>query len=129
MITFSDQISGLFKEWLARPRPTHEPGLSGVHTVCGYSGGLYGFYSGHASTTMAIAIFFILLMKERYGFMTLLLLLWPLFMSYTRIYLGVHYPGDVLFGMMMGGMIGYLTARLCQVFLRKITGNRIPHAQ
>ncbi|MEI7981610.1 MAG: phosphatase PAP2 family protein [Bacteroidota bacterium] len=117
MVTFSDQLSNLCKEWVARPRPTHEPGVGELHTVYGYTGGLYGFYSAHASTTMAIAVFMIMLMRDRYRFLAPLLLLWAFFMSYTRIYLGVHYPGDILFGMMMGAGIGYVTGRLCLTFL------------
>jgi len=112
MILVSDQFSNLFKEWIARPRPTHEPGLSGVHTVYGYTGGMNGFYSAHASNTMAIAIFLIFLMKNKYKTLTIVLFLWALFMGYTRIYLGVHYPGDIMAGFIMGGLIGYGTYRL-----------------
>jgi len=112
MILVSDQLSNLFKEWISRPRPTHEPGLPGIHTVHGYTGGEHGFYSAHASNTMALAIFLIFLLKDRYKILTLLLFLWALFMGYTRIYLGVHFPGDIVAGFIIGGLIGYGTFRL-----------------
>ncbi|MCK9203983.1 MAG: phosphatase PAP2 family protein [Bacteroidales bacterium] len=120
MVTFSDQLANVFKEWIARPRPSHEPGLTGVNTVNGYSGGMFGFYSGHASTTMAIAVFMIVLLQDRYRFLLPLLLLWAVFMSYTRIYLGVHYPLDILTGMALGAMIGYGTAFLCRISLLRM---------
>jgi len=106
LIALSDQLSNFTKEWIARPRPTHEPGLKGIHTVYGYTGGLYGFYSGHASTTMAIAVFLILLLKDRSQYIAFILFPWAVFMSYTRIYLGVHYPGDILCGMIIGAGLG-----------------------
>lgn len=112
MILVSDQLSNLFKEWIARPRPTHETGLQGVHTVYGYTGGVYGFYSAHASNTMAIAIFLIFLLKNKYKALSIVLFLWALFMGYTRIYLGVHFPGDIITGFIIGSLIGYGTYRL-----------------
>ena len=112
MILVSDQLSNLFKEWIGRLRPTHEPGLQGVHTVNGYTGGMYGFYSAHGSNTMAIAVFLIFLLKDRYKILSLFLFLWALFMGYTRIYLGVHFPGDVVVGFMVGGLLGYATFHL-----------------
>jgi len=112
MIIVSDQLSNLVKEWIARPRPTHETGLQGVHTVYGYTGGTYGFYSAHASNTMAIAIFLIFLLKNKNKAISVLLFLWAIFMGYTRIYLGVHYPGDVISGFIAGSLIGYVTYRL-----------------
>ena len=107
MIIFSDQLSNVVKDWIARPRPTHEPGLTVIHTVNGYTGGQYGFYSAHASTTMAIAIFLIRILKNQYRYFAPLILLWAFFMAYTRIYLGVHYPTDLVAGWLAGGLIGW----------------------
>jgi undecaprenyl-diphosphatase len=106
MIIVSDQLANIFKEWIARPRPTYEPGLTGVHTVNGYLGGQFGFYSAHASTNLAIAVFVIITLKRPFRFFPVLMLAWAFFMAHSRIYLGVHYPGDILAGWIAGGLIG-----------------------
>ena len=114
MIIFSDQLSNIFKEWIVRPRPTYEPGLKGVHTVNGYLGGQLGFYSAHASNNLAIAVFMIILVGNTFRYFPVLLLAWAFFMAYTRIYLGVHYPGDILAGWIAGGLIGWGFGLLCR---------------
>ncbi len=119
MILFSDQLSNIFKEWVARPRPTHEPGLTAIHTVNGYLGGQNGFYSAHASTTLAIAVFMIILLGKPFRYFPLLMIAWAFFMAYTRIYLGVHYPGDIITGWIAGGWIGWGFGQLCGWFIRK----------
>ena len=123
MIIFSDQLSGFFKEWVARPRPTHEPGLTGIHTVNGYVGGQFGFYSAHASTNLAITVFMILLLRP-FRFFPILMLAWAFFMAYTRIYLGVHYPADILAGWIAGGLIGWGFGLLTRCFIpnKKLPG-------
>ena len=122
MIIFSDQLSNIFKEWIARPRPSHEPGLTGLHTVNGYLGGEFGFYSAHASTNLAIAVFMIIIVGSPFRYFPSLILVWAFFMAYTRIYLGVHYPGDILAGWLAGGLIGWGFGQLCGWVVReKIT--------
>jgi undecaprenyl-diphosphatase len=117
MIIFSDQLANLFKEWVARPRPTFEPGLTSVHTVNGYLGGQFGFYSAHASNNLAIAVFMIIILKRPFRYFPLLILAWAFFMAYSRIYLGVHYPGDILAGWISGGMIGWGFGSFCKWFI------------
>lgn len=113
-ITISDQSANIAKSNVQRLRPSNDPRISEqVHVVNGYRGGQFGFYSSHASNTMAIAIFLILLLRSRYRWVAAVLLPWALFMSYTRVYLGVHYPGDLLTGMIAGAVIGWLGAQLC----------------
>jgi undecaprenyl-diphosphatase len=119
MILFSDQLSNVVKDWVARPRPTHEPGLAGIHTLNGYLGGEFGFYSAHATNNMSIAIFLILILPNTYRYFPLLIICWAVFMAYTRIYLGVHYPGDTLAGWIAGGLIGWIFGQLCGYFVRK----------
>ena len=116
MILVSDQLANLFKETFLRLRPSHEPGLM-VHLVNAYKGGTYGFYSSHASNTFAIAVFLMVLIGRRYRWIGIVALPWALLMSYTRIYLGVHFPGDILAGIVMGGAIGYLSGRTTCYFL------------
>lgn len=125
-ILLSDQItSGLMKPLFARLRPSHEPTLEGViHLVNGYRGGLYGFASSHAANTFGIALYFYLLMHNRYRFARLLFV-WAGFMSYTRIYLGVHYPGDILVGGLVGLMSGYFAFRFYE-WLKNRYGPKAP---
>jgi undecaprenyl-diphosphatase len=113
MITVSDQLAGVFKDLIARPRPTHEPGLEGVHTVNGYVGGQFGFYSSHGSNHLALAIYMIILLGIPFRYFAVAMLAWAFFMSYTRIYLGVHYPGDILASWIAGGLLGWGFGQLC----------------
>ena len=102
-ILLADQItSGFMKPFFARLRPSREPSLQGlVHLVNGYTGGKYGFPSSHAANTFATALFFWLLFKDRYRWVWILFV-WAAVMTYTRIYLGAHYPGDILVGLLIG---------------------------
>jgi undecaprenyl-diphosphatase len=113
LIFLSDQISvHFFKDVFQRLRPCHEPGLEGlVHIVNNKCGGEYGFYSSHASNIFALAVFVISLMKNRNGYIVLAVLLWAALIAYSRVYLGVHYPGDVLAGGIAGSILGFLLAK------------------
>ena len=95
----------LVKPIVARLRPTHDFQIGMlVDTVDGYRGGKYGFFSAHAANTFSIAVFFSLLMRSR--LVTLLLVGWSLTNCWTRLYLGVHYPLDILCGLLWGGSVG-----------------------
>jgi undecaprenyl-diphosphatase len=109
-IILADQItSSIMKPFFERLRPSNEPSLQGIlHLVkrsdgTFYKGGLYGFSSGHAANTFGTATFFFLLFRSPNKWIGWLFL-WAVVMTYTRIYLGVHYPGDIL----VGGTIGVL---------------------
>ncbi|MDE7085557.1 MAG: phosphatase PAP2 family protein [Prevotella sp.] len=101
----------LVKPTVARWRPGHDPeiGLL-VDTVDGYRGGKYGFFSAHASNTFSIALFFSLLMRRR--LLVLTMLAYSLLNCLTRLYLGVHYPGDITVGLLWGALVGYSVYRL-----------------
>lgn len=108
-VGLSDFISsGIIKPWVCRLRPTHEPALAGMlHLVNGYTGGLYGFVSSHAANTMACALLFALLYRNKYA--TVALMLWVALNCYSRMYLGVHYPADIIGGLAIGAMMATLT--------------------
>lgn len=112
MITLSDQItSSIMKPFFERLRPSRDPALEGmIHFVNGYRGGLYGFASSHAANTFGTATYLCLLFPGRRSL--LLLFLWAAFVSYTRIYLGVHYPGDLLAGAIVGALCAMLMNRI-----------------
>jgi len=106
-VTLSDQISvQLFKNLFQRLRPCHEPALNGlVHLVNNECGGLYGFVSSHAANSFNVALVSLLFIRRRW--FTVFILFWASVVGYSRIYLGVHYPGDVLCGAMLGALIGW----------------------
>lgn len=113
MITVSDQMSNLVKHDVKRLRPSNDPGLSAsIHLVKGYRGGEYGYYSAHASNTFAVAVFLIILFQKRYRYIYLFLIGWAALMTYTRIYLGVHYPLDILSGAIIGSLLGWFAGRI-----------------
>ena len=95
----------IVKPGVARLRPTHDLQIGmAVDVVDGYRGGSYGFFSAHAANTFSIAVFFSLLVRS--GMLSFLLVLWSLVNCWTRMYLGVHFPGDILCGLLWGGLSG-----------------------
>ena len=113
-ITAADRVTtGILKPLCMRLRPTHDPDFGNmVHYVNDYKGSLYGFASSHAANVFALAIFFWLLFHERYKSVSVLFA-WAAMVAYTRIYLGVHFPGDVLAGALIGILAGFLGFKLC----------------
>lgn len=126
MVLCSDKGSVLlFKENVQRLRPCHEPSLDGlVHLVKEGCGGLYGFVSSHASNHFAIALFMVGVTGGTPRWAIPALLIWAALISYSRVYLGVHYPGDVLVGGLYGAAIGTIFAVLYRKVLRRSTTYR-----
>lgn len=106
--TIDDEI---VKPLVARWRPGHDPEIGHlVDTVDNYRGGRYGFFSAHASNTFSLALFFSLLMRQR--MLTIALISWSLVNCWTRMYLGVHFPGDITVGLIWGALMGWLVYRI-----------------
>lgn len=115
VVTLADQSSvHLFKNVVQRYRPCHNLDIGHlVHIVNGKCGGRYGFVSSHAANTFGIATFLGFLLKYKFkSYPLTLLLLWAALVSYSRVYLGVHYTGDIFVGALLGVLIGYLVYRL-----------------
>ena len=144
LITLSDQISsGLIKHWVGRLRPSHTPGLSEqLHFVNNYHGGRFGFVSSHASNSIAMALWISYLLwhkaspvaqrlftrlswsqERRFLIMASLLIVWALLNCYSRIYLGVHYPGDILGGLLVGVFSFYVIRWAYGLAIHKVPGH------
>jgi len=119
MITFADQLANLFKHGFQRPRPCQEEGLQDVIRHVVKNCGRYGYFSGHAVNSMATAVFMGLILKNKYYYLPFLLLFWAFLVGYSRIYVGVHYPFDVLTGMVFGAIIGWIFYRLQLILQRR----------
>ena len=118
LILLADQISsGIIKPLLHRLRPSHTPAIEEIlHYVNGYRGGPFGFVSSHAANTVAFAGFFSLVFGNRT--FTVISILWALLVSYSRIYLGVHFPGDILGGLAVGVFAAFVTYFIYRKFSR-----------
>lgn len=118
LITLSDQGSSHLKDWVCRPRPSHEWRLAGqVHLSAAGPGGEYGFISSHAANCFALFVFLSLVLPRRDRPLKWLFLGWALFVCYSRVYNGVHYPGDVAGGILLGSLLGWAMSRLFRLFV------------
>jgi undecaprenyl-diphosphatase len=117
--TLSDQVSVLIKNIFQRLRPCHEPALDGlVHLFKGECGGMFSFVSSHATNSFDVALLSLLFIKKRWYSITIIL--WAIIIGYSRIYLGVHYPGDVICGSLLGAFIGWSVYKCYELADNKI---------
>lgn len=122
-VTLTDQMSVLLKNLVQRPRPCYEPLLQGlVHTVGGRCGGRYSFVSSHAANTFVVAMLSSLFLKNRWYSASIMS--WAFIVSYSRIYLGVHYPGDMICGAFLGMLIGWSMYRVYILIENKYLKNK-----
>lgn len=106
LITLSDQLANLFKATVKRPRPCKDPEIGYmVLLVNDYCRSSFGFISGHAANSFALATFISLLFRNRW--VTTGMIFWAAVVSYSRVYLGVHYPGDIICGALLGVLLAW----------------------
>ncbi|MCC8089742.1 MAG: phosphatase PAP2 family protein [Rikenellaceae bacterium] len=116
-VVVADQICNVFKYGLKKFRPSQNPDLEGmVHILKGYKGGLYGTFSAHAATVMSISAFTVRIFRN--NIYTILIYLWALLVMYSRIYLGVHFPLDLICGGFTGYLIGILGYKIYDTKLK-----------
>ncbi|MCG8310962.1 MAG: phosphatase PAP2 family protein [Cytophagales bacterium] len=119
VVLFCDQFtSGFMKPFFERLRPCHNPEIQGLVHVPGKCGGQYGFASGHSANSFGIAMF-VWFVFRRYWNGTRIMFLWALLVAYSRVALGVHYPGDIVVGGAIGAFFGWFVfITVSEIFFR-----------
>ncbi len=117
-VVVTDQIANLFKHYTPKLRPSHTPAIVDyVHIVHNYRGGWYGTVSAHAATTFSIALISSAILRRRV--FTICMICWALFVAYSRIYLGVHFPLDILCGILDGTVVSLFMIWLYNIISRR----------
>jgi len=120
LIALTDQTSNQTKHAVKRYRPSHNVEIQAqVHSVNGYKGGQYGFFSGHSTNSFGVAMLLFLLFSTNKLRLRLSFFLWAALTAYSRIYLGVHYPSDIFVGMLVGLFWGFIVYQLMQYTFKK----------
>lgn len=119
LILISDQTANLFKNSFQRLRPCNLEELKGIIRVV-KSSSSFSFYSGHATNSMASTVFAFMILKQYYNH-SYLLFLFPLIFAFSRIYLGLHFPSDILTGYLFGATFGFICYKLYQKYILKTT--------
>lgn len=117
LVLATDQITNVFKYTVQRARPCNNPEINTFIRIVQVRNS-FSFFSGHAANTMAVATFLFLIFKRQFKYFGLLFL-WPLIFAYSRIYLGLHYPLDILSGYMFGFIMGFFMYKGYQLAIKK----------
>ena len=117
LITFTDQVTNLFKYSFQRLRPCNDIDVNQIARIVERRSS-FSFFSGHAANSMASTVFVFLIIRKYYSY-SFLLFLFPLIFAYSRIYLGLHFPLDILSGYVFGMLSGLFFYKLYQGFMRK----------
>ncbi len=117
LITFTDQVTNLFKNNFQRVRPCNDEEINGIIRMVKESSS-YSFFSGHASNSSASMTFVFLILRKYYKY-AFVVFLFPLIFAYSRIYLGLHFPGDILTGYCFGVSFGIIFYKLYEMVIRK----------
>ena len=115
LIALTDQTTNLIKNTIQRLRPVNTPEIAGFIRAVQHRSS-FSFVSGHASTSMAVTIFLFRVLRPYLKYMWLFFI-WPLVFAYSRIYLGLHYPGDILMGYLLGVITSFMVLKL-YIYLR-----------
>ena len=117
-ITASDQIANIFKFGFERLRPCHDPSLEGLlrEVKCG---GKFGFYSAHSSNSFFVATYLTMLLGKKIKQLPYFLFVWAAIVAYSRVYLGMHFPGDIIVGAIMGILLALFFGTLTKKVIRK----------
>ena len=113
LLVLTDQTSNLFKNGFQRLRPCNNPEINSFIRIV-QSRSSFSFFSGHATSSMGVVTFLYLIFKRDFNYFWLLFL-WPLIFAYSRIYLGLHYPLDILSGYLCGAILGFLMFKCYQI--------------
>lgn len=126
LILLSDQTSNFFKYYFERLRPCHDINFADLIRIPGnYCGGKYGFFSAHSSNSFALSTFFGFIFLKSNKYILPLLYLFSFLIAYSRIYLGVHFPLDIIFGGFFGVLLGWCFYNFCSWFYKKNTNSII----
>ena len=121
LVAISDQFTNIVKDTFHRLRPCSDPKINTLIRVV-KSSETFSFFSGHAANTMAVATFLYFNLKDKFKYRRLLFL-WPIIFAYSRIYLGLHYPADIICGYISGFILGFLMFKTYQITQKKYFQN------